>query len=65
MAMVDRTRELEALASERRPIGWDGLTAAEMLAESERRFAQTGSYYALTGELELKSGDPIRYESSE
>src|SRR3989440_5261070 len=62
MAMVDRTRELEALASERRPIGWDGLTAAEMLADSERRFAQTGSYWGLTGELELKSGDPIRYE---
>src|SRR5881398_1288707 len=62
MALVDRTREREALASGPRPIGWDGLTAAEMLAESERRFAQTGSYHGLTGELELKSGDPIRYE---
>jgi N-methylhydantoinase B/acetone carboxylase alpha subunit len=62
MAMVDRTRELEPMAADRRPIGWDGRTAAEMLAESERQFAQTGSYGGLTGELELKAGDPIRYE---
>ena len=33
-----------------------------MLAESERLFAETGSYSGLTGELELKDSDPIEYE---
>ena len=33
-----------------------------MLAESERLFAETGSYYGLAGELELKDSDPIGYE---
>src|SRR5207245_8417223 len=55
--------ELEALAAdERRPIGWDGRTAKGMLEESERLFGESGSYWALTDELELKSADPIRYE---
>ncbi len=62
MAMVDRTRELEPLAAEPRAIGWDGRTVAEMLAESERLFAETGSYWGLDGELELKRSDPIGYE---
>src|SRR3990170_1588830 len=44
------------------PIGWDGRTAKEMLEESERRFADSGAYWGLDGELELKSADPIRYE---
>jgi acetone carboxylase, alpha subunit len=60
MAMVDRTRELEP--RERAPIGWQGKTANEMLEESERLFAETGSYAGLTGDLELKAADPIRYE---
>jgi N-methylhydantoinase B len=62
MAMVDRTRELEPLAAERRAIGWEGRTVKEMLEESERRFAQSGGYWGLRGDLELKSSDPIRYE---
>ena len=33
-----------------------------MLAESERLFAETGGYWGLTGELELKAAEPIRYE---
>ena len=63
MAMVDRTRELEPLAAEEaKPIGWDGRTAAGMLEESERLFAETGSYWGLSGDLDLKAADPIRYE---
>jgi N-methylhydantoinase B len=62
MAMVDRTRELEELAAEPEAIGWDGKRLDEMLAESERLFADTGSYYGLTGDLELKDSDPIGYE---
>src|SRR3989440_8410607 len=63
MAMVDRTRELEALAREEQPpIGWDGRTARGMLEESERQFSESGSYWGLTGDLELKAADPIRYE---
>jgi len=60
MAIVDRTRELEP--RERAPIGWDGRTAREMLEEAERRFEQTGAYWGLDGDLELKGADPIRYE---
>ena len=44
MAIVDRTRELEDQAAARRPIGWDGRSARGMLEESERLFAETGSY---------------------
>jgi N-methylhydantoinase B len=62
MAMVDRTRELEPLAAEeRRPIGWESRSALEMLAESERLFAETGSYCGVE-ELEMKQNDPIRFE---
>ena len=43
-------------------IGWDGRTVLEMLEESERLVEETGSYGGLTGDLELKSSDPIRYE---
>jgi N-methylhydantoinase B len=60
MAIVDATRELEP--REDRPIGWDGKRVDEMLADSERLFAETGSYMGLTGELELQSSDPIGYE---
>ncbi|MDX6649741.1 MAG: N-methylhydantoinase [Solirubrobacteraceae bacterium] len=60
MAIVDSTRELEP--RERAPIGWEGRTAKEMLEESERRFAQSGAYWGLDGDLELKGADPIRYE---
>jgi N-methylhydantoinase B len=60
MTIVEATRELEP--RERRPIGWDGRRLDEMLAESERLFAETGSYYGLGGELELKDSEPIEYE---
>ena len=42
-------------------IGWDGRRLDEMLAESERLFADTGHYGGLR-ELELMSADPIGYE---
>ncbi len=60
MAIVEATQELEP--REARPIGWDGRRLDEMLAESERLFAETGSYWGLDGELELKDSDPIGYE---
>src|SRR5438034_3079570 len=60
MAIVDATRALER--REAAGIGWDGKRLDEMLATSERLFAETGSYYGLTGELALKDADPIRYE---
>ncbi len=59
MAIVDATKTLEPAA---RGIGFDGKRLDEMLAESERLFGETGSYYGLTGELELKGSDPIGYE---
>jgi N-methylhydantoinase B len=62
MAIVDRTKELELLAAEpSRPIGWEGRKALEMLADSERLFAETGRYCGV-GRLELKESDPIRFE---
>jgi N-methylhydantoinase B len=60
MAIVEATRELEPPAQA--PIGWDGRTLREMLAESERLFAETGSYCGLDGDLELMGSDPIGYE---
>src|SRR6476619_8280034 len=60
MAIVEATRELEP--AEARPIGWDGRRLDEMLTESDRLFAETGSYWGLEGELELKDSDPIGYE---
>ena len=57
MAIVDATRELEP--REAAGIGWDGKRLDEMLATSERLFAETGSYYGLTGELALKDSEPI------
>ena len=60
MAIVDATRELEP--RERAPIGWDGARLDEMLATSERLFAETGAYAGLAGELALKDSDPIGYE---
>src|SRR2546423_11228930 len=60
MAIVHATRELEP--REARGIGWDGKRLDEMLATSERLFAETGSYYGLTGELALKDSEPIEYE---
>jgi len=44
------------------PIGWDGLSLGQMLAGSERQFAETGAYAGLTGSLRLKEEDPIGYE---
>jgi len=43
------------------PIGWEGRTLAEMLAESERVFETTGRYWG-TERLSLKDDDPILYE---
>ena len=59
MPIVDATKTLEPAAA---GIGFDGKRLDEMLAESERLFAETGSYYGLAGELELKESDPIGYE---
>jgi N-methylhydantoinase B/acetone carboxylase alpha subunit len=60
MAIVDATRALEP--REAAGIGWDGKRLDDMLATSERLFAETGSYYGLTGELALKDSEPIEYE---
>src|SRR3954471_3768858 len=60
MAIVQATRELEPQA--RPPIGWEGKRLDAMLAESERLFEETGSYYGLAGELEMLGSDPIGYE---
>ena len=60
MAIVEATRDLEPPAGA--PIGWGGQRLDEMLAESERRFAETGSYAGLDGELALKDSQPIEYE---
>ncbi len=59
MAFIEATKSLEPAAA---GIGFDGKRLDEMLAESDRLFADTGSYYGLTGELELKAADPIGYE---
>ncbi len=59
MTLVDRTRELEQ--PERRPIGWQGKTALEMLQESERLFGETGRYHGIQ-DLSTKTQHPIRYE---
>ena len=59
MAIVEATRELEP---PRAAIGWDGKRLDEMLATSERLFAESGSYMGLDGELELMAADPIGYE---
>jgi acetone carboxylase, alpha subunit len=58
MAMVEATRGLEPQAE---GIGWDGRRLDEMLAESERLFAESGRYYGIE-DLELKGSDPIGYE---
>jgi len=60
VAIVEATRELEPPSGV--PIGWDGRRLDEMLAASERLFAETGAYAGLTDELELKDSDPIGYE---
>ena len=59
MAVVHATAELEQ--RDRRPIGWDGRTLREMIDEQDQLFAETGRYWGLE-QLELQSGDPIRYE---
>lgn len=57
--LVDATRELEPAPP---AIGWDGRRLTEMLEESERLFAETGSYQGLSGELAMIAADPIGYE---
>jgi N-methylhydantoinase B len=59
MATIETIRELEP--RERPPIGWDGQTLAQMLEESERRFAATGYYHGLE-HLALKDSDPLHFE---
>jgi N-methylhydantoinase B/acetone carboxylase alpha subunit len=59
MTIVEATKSLEESPA---GIGAGGRRLDEMLAESERLFAETGSYYGLAGDLELKGADPIRYE---
>jgi len=44
-----------------KPIGWNGLTARQMLEESERLVAETGHYYGLE-ELPLQEKNPILFE---
>lgn len=48
MATVESGREL--------------LPLQQLMADSERKFAETGAYAGLTGELELKQADPILFE---
>jgi len=43
------------------PIGWDGKTLSEMLAESDQFLEETGRYYGIEA-LDLKESDPIRFE---
>jgi len=59
MAIVEATRELEERGT---PIGWDGRRLTEMLADSDRLLAESGSYLGLDGRLEMKESDPIGYE---
>jgi N-methylhydantoinase B len=59
MSIVDSTHELEP--QEAAPIGWDGLRLTEMLADSDRLFADTGRYQGIE-RLELMESDPIGYE---
>ena len=59
MAIVDATRQLEP--RDARPLGWDGRRLTEMLEESDRLFAETGTYWGIR-DLELMRSDPIGYE---
>ncbi|HET7177861.1 MAG TPA: hydantoinase B/oxoprolinase family protein [Solirubrobacterales bacterium] len=61
MSIVERSRELEQAAAAAPGIGWDGRRLDEMLAESERLFAETGHYQGIA-DLELMESDPIGYE---
>ena len=58
MAIVEATRGLEPPAE---GIGWDGKRLDEMLAESERLFAETGHYHGIA-DLQMMESDPIGYE---
>src|SRR3974390_3134742 len=58
MATIDQAVGLEPRGS---GIGWDGQSLEEMLAESERLFADPGHYWGLR-QLELMRSDPIGYE---
>ena len=43
------------------PVGWNGRTLAEMLAESDQIFADTGRYWGAE-RLSIKEDNPIEYE---
>ena len=45
----------------RKPLGWDGRTARDMLEESERLMAESGHYWGVD-HLNIKESEPIRYE---
>ncbi len=59
MPIVEESRGLEP--REAGGIGWEGRRLDEMLATSERLFAETGHYHGLS-ELRMMESDPIGYE---
>ena len=59
MTITDASRALEP--STAKPLGWEGRTLQQMLAEQDRLLAETGHYWGLET-LDLQRGDPIRYE---
>src|SRR5258705_7675167 len=56
--IVEETRKLEPVGE---GIGAGGKRLADMLAEAERLFAETGHYQGIA-DLEMMSSDPIGYE---
>ncbi len=59
MPIVEETRRLEP--REAGGIGWDGRRLDEMLATSDRLFAETGHYCGIS-DLAMMESDPIGYE---
>jgi acetone carboxylase, alpha subunit (EC 6.4.1.6) len=47
-----------------RGIGFGGKPLKSMLEDSEKLFRETGYYYGLSGDLPLKSKDPIKWEEA-
>jgi N-methylhydantoinase B/acetone carboxylase alpha subunit len=45
----------------KKSLGWNEKTLKEMLEESEKKFQDTGYYYAID-KLTLKDEDPFRFE---
>ncbi len=59
MATAETLRTLEP--DRPAPIGWNGQTLKEMLADADERFEKTGYYQGLK-DLEMKNADPLHYE---